>query len=87
MNHTTRTFPRTTREAFGISAEDATALHFYKIPLYRRFFYALCRHGWLIVPVVLAVLILSGCTSDIDTAIAVHADLADAIAQAGKASK
>lgn len=86
MNHTTRTFPRTTREAFGLSAEDATALHFYKIPLYRRFFYALCRHGWTIVPVVLAVLVLSGC-SDIDAEIATAASVADAIADAGKASK
>lgn len=79
MNHTTRTFPRTMRGAFGLSAEDATALHFYKIPLYRRFFYALCRWGWL--SIFLAVLALAGC-DDIADKEADAASLRDALQQA-----
>lgn len=77
-------YKRTTMDAFGCSADEAIALHRYKPPLHRRFFYALCRHGWVIVPIVLAAAVLSGCQSDIDDAIAVHADIADAVAMAAK---
>ena len=77
-------YKRTTMDAFGCSADEAIALHKYKPPLHRRFFYALCRHGWVIVPIVLAAAVLSGCQSDIDDAIAVHADIADAVAMAAK---
>ena len=69
-------FPRTTRC-------DGHAIYLYKPPLHRRFFYALCRHGWVLFVVALAVLVLSGC-SDIDAEIATAASLADAIADAGK---
>ena len=76
-------YKRTTMDAFGCSADEAIALHKYKPPLHRRFFYALCRHGWVLFVVALAVLVLSGC-SDIDAEIATAASLADAIADAGK---
>lgn len=79
MNHTTRTYPRTSREAFGLSAEEATALHFYKTPLHRRFFYALCRRGWLWI--FLAVLALAGCDDMADKE-ADAANLRDALQQA-----
>ena len=77
-------YKRTTMDAFGCSADEAIAVRLYKPPLHRRFFYALCRHGWVIVPIVLAAAVLSGCQSDIDDAIAVHADIADAVAMAAK---
>ena len=76
-------YKRTTMDASGCSADEAIALHKYKPPLHRRFFYALCRHGWVLFVVALAVLVLSGC-SDIDAEIATAASLADAIADAGK---
>ena len=74
-------YKRTTMDAFGCSADEAIALHKYKPPLHRRFFYALCRHGWVLFVIAFAVLVLSGC-SDIDAEIATAASLADAIAQA-----
>lgn len=64
MNTTTKRFPRTLQEAFGLSPDEAVAIHKYNIPLHRRFFYALCRWGWVYVPVVLAVLALSGCADN-----------------------
>lgn len=76
-------YKRTTMDAFGCSADEAIALHKYKPPLHRRFFYALCRHGWILFVLALAVLVLSGC-SDIDAEIATAASVADAIADAGK---
>lgn len=84
MNPTTRRFPRTTQEAFGCDANSAVALHSYKAPLARRFFYALIRWGWAAVFAGLAALVLTGCADDLDAQVAVHADLADAIAQAAK---
>lgn len=82
MNHTTRCYPRTMREAFGLSAREAIAIEAYKPPFHRRLFYGLARHGWAIVPAVLAVLVLSGCNSDIDAETATAASLRDALAQA-----
>lgn len=84
MNDTTRKFPRTLRDAFGMSATDAYAIQIYRTPLHKRALWALMRHGWAIVPALLAVLVFSGCTSDVDTYAAVQADLADAIHQAAK---
>ena len=77
-------YKRTTMDAFGCSADEAIALHKYKPPLHRRFFYAICRHGWILFVLALAVLVLSGC-GDIDAEIATAASVADAIADAGKA--
>ena len=84
MNDTTRRYPRTSREAFGLSAREAIAIEVYRTPLHKRVLWAFCRCGWLMVPAVLAVLVFSGCTSDVDTYAAVQADLADAIHQAAK---
>ena len=82
MNDTTRRYPRTSREAFGLSAREAIAIEVYRTPLHKRVLWAFCRCGWLMVPAVLAVLVFSGCTSDVDTYAAMQADLADAVAQA-----
>jgi dTDP-4-dehydrorhamnose reductase len=79
-NWTGRT-ARTLDQALGCTGH---AIEIYRTPPLRRFFYALIRHGWAIAVLCIAALVLSGCSSDIDTAIAVHADLADAIAQAAK---
>ena len=70
-------FPRTTRC-------DGHAIYLYKPPLHRRFFYALCRHGWVLFVVALAVLVLSGC-NDMQAEEATAASVADAIADAVKA--
>lgn len=49
LNDTTRKFPRTLREAFGMSPEDAVAIHVYRVPLRRRILYALIRYGWVVL--------------------------------------
>jgi hypothetical protein len=67
-------FPRTTRC-------DGHAIYYYRQPLLKRFFYGCIRRGWLLVPVVLAVIVLAGCVdmaSEENTA----ASLRDAVAQA-----
>ena len=84
LDDNTSTFARTCPGFGKTQAQMAVAIEVYKTPMHKRALWAFCRHGWLIVPAVLAFLVLTGCSSDIDTAIAVHADLADAIAQAGK---
>lgn len=81
-NDTTRCYPRTMREAFGLSASDAVAMHKYTMPLTKRFFYALIRWGW--VALLAAVFLLSGCADEAQTWAADQASLADAIAQAAK---
>lgn len=84
LDDNTSTYARTCPGFGKTAAQMAMAIEVYRTPLYKRLLWAFCRSGWLIVPAVLAGLVLTGCSSDIDTAIAVHADLADAIAQAGK---
>ena len=64
MNHTTRTFKRTSLEAFGCDATQAVAIHKYKPPMHRRFFYALIRTGWAVGVVALAAVVLTGCSGD-----------------------
>ena len=82
MNHTTRMFSRRAGEHRPCDAQSAIALHSYKAPLTRRFFYALIR--WAAVFAGLAALVLTGCADDLEAYAAVQADLADAIAQAAK---
>ena len=83
MNDTTRTYPRTLRQAFGMSAEDAQAIFCYRKPLAERILiWLLFRFGWALV--LGAVLLLSGCADDLQAHAAVQADLADAIATAAK---
>lgn len=84
LDDNTSTYARTCPGFGKTAAQMAMAIEVHRTPLHKRVLWAFCRHGWLIVPAVLAVLILSGCTSDIDDAIAVHADLADAVATAAK---
>ena len=83
MNDTTRTYPRTLRQAFGMSAEDAQAIYVYRKPLAERIvIWLLFRFGWALV--LLAVFLLSGCIGpdDADTAILIAQDLQEATEQA-----
>lgn len=83
LNDTTRTYPRTLRAAFGMSAEDAVAIHVYRKPLAERVvIWLLFRFGWALV--LLAVFLLSGCIGpdDTDTAILIAQDLQEATEQA-----
>lgn len=59
MNTTTRRYPRTSREAFGLDATEATAIHYYRTPLHKRVLFFLCRHGWVLVPIGLIVGIIT----------------------------
>lgn len=76
LNNCTSRFARTARC-------DGQAIYHYPAPITRRFFYAVIRWGWAIVPVLLLAFVLTGC-DDIEMHIAVQADLADAIATAAK---
>ena len=86
LNDTTRTHPRTLRQAFGMSPEDAVAIHVYRKPLAERILiWLLFRFGWALV--LLAVFLLSGCIGpdDADTAVLIAQDLQDAVQQAKEA--
>ena len=83
LNDTTRTYPRTLRDAFGMSAEDAVAIYVYRKPLAERILiWLLFRFGWALVLGV--VFLLSGCIGpdDADTAILIAQDLQEATEQA-----
>lgn len=82
LNDTTRTYPRTLRQAFGMSPEDAQAIFCYRRPLHERVAMWLFKYGWALV--LLAVFLLSGCADDVHAYAAAQADLADAIADAAK---
>ena len=49
MNETTRRYPRTLRDAFGLDATEAVAIHYYRTPLHKRVLFFWCRHGWLAI--------------------------------------
>ena len=86
LNDTTRCFPRSLREAFGLSPAEAIAIHVYRKPLAERVvIWLLFRFGWALV--LGAVLLLSGCIGpdDADTAILIAQDLQDAVQQAKEA--
>lgn len=72
-------FPRTTRC-------DGHAIEIYRPPLLKRFFYACVRLGWIAVPIVLLVLVLSGCV-DMESEQRSADSLLDAVAQAHQAAK
>ena len=76
LDNCTSRFARTTRC-------DGQAIYYHPAPITRRFFYALCRWGWAIVPAVLALSVLTGC-DDLGAHAAVQADLADAMSMAAK---
>lgn len=83
LNDTTRTYPRTLRQAFGMSPEDAQAIYVYRKPLHERLvIWLLFRFGWALVLGV--VFLLSGCIGpdDADTAILIAQDLQEATEQA-----
>ena len=83
LNDTTRCFPRSLREAFGLSPAEAIAIHVYRKPLAERILiWLLFRFGWALV--LLAVFLLSGCIGpdDADTAVLIAQDLQDAVKQA-----
>lgn len=84
LDDNTSTFTRTCPGFGKTAAQMAVAIEVYRTPLHKRLLWAFCLRGWLMVPAVLAVLVFSGCTSDVDTYSAVQADLADAIHQAAK---
>jgi hypothetical protein len=84
LDDNTRTFARTCPGFGKTAAQQAIAIEVYKTPLHKRALWAFCRCGWLMVPAVLAVLVFSGCTSDVETYAAMQADLADAVATAAK---
>ena len=83
LDDNTSTFARTCPGFGKTQAQQAVAIEVYRTPLHKRVLWAFCRCGWLILPA-LAVLVFSGCTSDVDTYAAMQADLADAIATAAK---
>ena len=78
-------YPRTLIDAFGCDATQAVALHKYKSPPHKRFFYALCSYGWpwMLTWAIAAVVFLAGC-DDLESYAADQASLADAIAMAAK---
>ena len=84
LDDNTRTYARTCPGYGKTAAEMAVAIEVHKTPMHKRLLWTLCSSGWLIVPVLLAVLVFSGCTSDVDTYAAMQADLADAVHQAAK---
>ena len=84
LDDNTRTFARTCPGFGKTAAQHAIAIEVYRTPLHKRLLSAFCRRGWLLIPAVLAVLVFSGCASDVDTYAAMQADLADAIHQAAK---
>ena len=86
LDDTTRRFPRTMREAFGMTPADAQAIFCYRRPLHERILiWLLFRFGWALV--LGAVLLLSGCIGpdDADTAILIAQDLQEAVQQAKEA--
>ena len=62
MNDTTRRYPRTSREAFGLDASEACAVHIYRMSLHRRVLLWLMNWGW--VPFLIVVMLLTGCSAD-----------------------
>lgn len=82
LNDTTRRFPRTMLEAFGMTPADAQAIFCYRRPLHERVAMWLFKYGLALV--LLAVFLLSGCIGpdDADTATLIAQDLHDATEQA-----
>lgn len=53
MNITTRRFPRTSREAFGLDPGEANPIQAFHTSRSKRLFFALMNWGWLLVPLAL----------------------------------
>ena len=85
LDDNTRTFARTCPGFGKTQAQQAVAIEVYKTPLHKRVLWAICSPGWaMALALLVASVLLSGCTSDIQDYAAVQADLADAIHQAAK---
>ena len=85
LDDNTSTFARTCPGFGKTAAQMAVAIEVYRTPIWKRIVWAFCRHGWATVPALLvASVLLSGCTDDLQAHAAVQADLADAIHQAAK---
>ncbi len=85
LDDCTATFARTTHGRRPCTATESVAIHKYKAPAHRRFFYALCSYGWpwMLTWAIAAVVFLAGC-DDLESYAADQASLADAIAMAAK---
>jgi len=83
LDDNTSTFARTCPGFGKTQAQQAVAIEVYRTPMHKRVLWAICSPGWAMA-LALAVLVFSGCTSDVDTYAAMQADLADAIHQAAK---
>lgn len=85
LDDCTATFARTTHGRRPCTATESIAIHAYKAPAHRRFFYALCSYGWpwMLTWAIAAVVFLAGC-DDLESYAADQASLADAIAMAAK---
>ena len=64
-----------------MTPQEAIAIQVFRKPPMRRFFFALLRRGWVVVPIALMVLVLTGCDEIADKE-ADAANLRDALAQA-----
>lgn len=64
-----------------MTPQEAIAIQVFRKPLTKRFFYALFRRGWVLVPLVLALWVLTGC-DEMDSQDRTAANLRDALAQA-----
>ena len=85
LDDNTSTFARTCPGFGKTQAQMAMAIEVYHTPLWKRAVWAFCRHGWAMVPALLAAsVLLSGCADDLQAHADVQADLADAIHQAAK---
>ena len=85
LDDCTATFARTTHGRRPCTATESIAIHKYKAPAHRRFFYGLCSYGWpwMLTCAIAAVVFLAGC-DDLESYAADQASLADAIAMAAK---
>lgn len=64
-----------------MTPQESIAIQVFRKPTMRRFFFALLRRGWVVVPIALMVLVLTGCDEMADKE-ADAANLRDALAQA-----
>lgn len=64
-----------------MTPQEAIAIQVFRKPLTKRFFYALFRRGWVLVPLVLALWVLTGC-DEMDSQDRTAASLRDALQQA-----
>lgn len=64
-----------------MTPQESIAIQVFRKPPMRRFFFALLRRGWVLVPIALMVLVLTGC-DEMDSQDRTAASLRDALQQA-----